>query len=195
MRTSFPEVVLLAKTTVLTGWYHFYKKIIYKTMLVPFVQSALMKRWLLYMLFDLVNRGQGLCWWTVGPKGLYSPVAKFFGTCLKIRLRIELWRKSQYYKHISKWRIICLMHSCPSTELAQFHGTVCLFQLFYSFQPHPPNFSFFSAWASLKTWLVEIGIWCIKICIILVLHPGRYISYVFWYSRSPPPRTQPHGLS
>jgi hypothetical protein len=37
---------------------------------------------ILVLLFNPL--GLGLCWWTVSPEGPYSPVAKYFGTCLKI---------------------------------------------------------------------------------------------------------------
>jgi hypothetical protein len=45
------------------------------------------------------------------PEGLFSPVAKYFGTCLKIRIWIILSKKSKFYKFIWKRRIISLMHS------------------------------------------------------------------------------------
>ena len=46
------------------------------------------------------------------PEGLFSPVAKYFGTCLKIRIWIKNCKeKSKSYKFISKRRIISLMHS------------------------------------------------------------------------------------
>jgi hypothetical protein len=45
------------------------------------------------------------------PEGLYSPVAKYFGTCIKIRIWIELSRKSKFSKFISKRRLISLRHS------------------------------------------------------------------------------------
>jgi hypothetical protein len=46
------------------------------------------------------------------PKGLYSPVAKYLGTCFKIRIGIELaQKKSKFHKFYLKQRIISLRHS------------------------------------------------------------------------------------
>jgi hypothetical protein len=42
---------------------------------------------------------------------LYSQFAKYFGTCFKIRIWIELLKKSKFCKFISKRRIIFLRHS------------------------------------------------------------------------------------
>jgi hypothetical protein len=35
------------------------------------------------------------------PEGLYSPVAKYFCTCFKLQIWIELLRKNEFYKFIS----------------------------------------------------------------------------------------------
>jgi hypothetical protein len=66
----------------------------------------------------------------------------------------------------------------PSTDLAQFHGTV-----FYSFHDFLFRISnFFGLSTTQETWLVEMRIWCIKIGIVLVLHLYivLLIIIIFW---------------
>jgi hypothetical protein len=70
----------------------------------------------------------------------------------------------------SKWSE-CIIISDLSTDLAQFHGTVFGFVLFYSFTNLFFRISnFFSLSTTEETRLVEMRIWCIKIGIVLVLH-------------------------
>jgi hypothetical protein len=46
------------------------------------------------------------------PEGLYSPAAKYFGTCFKIRIyRLNCQEKSKLCKFISKRRIVSLRHT------------------------------------------------------------------------------------
>jgi hypothetical protein len=88
-------------------------------------------------------------------EGLYSPVDKYFGTCLIIRIWIKLSRKSRFYKFISK-RIISLMHSSILRRIGFNFMTLCLGSLFFrrgrSFTVTHVYFRFptFSAWASLR---------------------------------------------
>jgi hypothetical protein len=57
----------------------------------------------------------------------------------------------------------------PSTDLAQFHGIVFVFRLFYSFHDCFRISNFFGP-STTEEKLVEMRIWCITIGIILVLH-------------------------
>jgi hypothetical protein len=98
--------------------------------------------------------GRGLCWWTVSPWGsLHSPVAKYFGTCLKIRMYIKLSsKKSKFHKIISKRRISpsCIALSFDGFGSISWH-IIWFYRLFYTFH----NFFFFgfptfSAWVPLR---------------------------------------------
>jgi hypothetical protein len=47
----------------------------------------------------------------VGIRGSLQPISKYFGTCFKIQIWIELSRKNEFYEFISKQRIISLRHN------------------------------------------------------------------------------------
>ena len=107
------------------------------------------------------------------PEGLYSPVARYFGTCFKYEYELNCQGKSKFCKFIWKRRIISLRHSSilRRTDLAQFHGTL--------FGLHPTALSvfifrgisnFFDLNITEETWVVEMHIWCIKIGNLLALH-------------------------
>jgi hypothetical protein len=83
------------------------------------------------------------------PEGLYSPVAKYFGTCFKIRIWIELTKKVHFCKFISKRKIISLRHS-PRRILAQFHGTLVFIRQLFQFSHFFFGFPTVSTCASLK---------------------------------------------
>jgi cbb3-type cytochrome oxidase subunit 1 len=60
---------------------------------------------------------------------------------------------------------------CPSTDLAQFHGTYLVFSALAQFSHIFSRISnFFGQSATGETIVVEMRIWCIKIGIVLVLH-------------------------
>jgi hypothetical protein len=69
------------------------------------------------------------------PEDLFSPVAKYLGTCLKIRIWVNLWRKRKIYRFISKRRIISLMQSSITSiwRIWLNFTTQYFLRLFYSF--------------------------------------------------------------
>jgi hypothetical protein len=101
-------------------------------------------------------------------KGLYSPVAKYFGTSFKIRIWIEL----SSYKFISKRRIISLRHSYIFRRIWFNFLALNLvfirrhFSIHYIFR----SFYFFDLNITKQTWVVEMRIWCIKIVNVLIWH-------------------------
>jgi hypothetical protein len=82
--------------------------------------------------------------------------------------------------YVSKQRIISLY---PSTDLAQFHGTIHVFGFFGSFTILTIFFlisNFFELITNEETWLVKMRIWCIKIGIVLVLHVILIYIHVYF---------------
>jgi hypothetical protein len=79
------------------------------------------------------------------PEGLYSPVVKYFSTCFKMRIGIELSiKKSKFHKFISKRRIISLRHSSILLRIwFSSDGSITFFTSFLGFPT-------FSTWASMK---------------------------------------------
>jgi hypothetical protein len=127
------------------------------------------------------------------PEGLYSPVAKYFGTTLKTEYEYNCLEKSKFYKFISKQRIVSLMHSSILRRIwlnfmEQYLGF--FFRLLHSFHNCFRISNFFCLSTTEETWVVEMRIWCIKICIVLVLRfhyhyscPWRgYLVQVFVFS-------------
>jgi hypothetical protein len=78
-------------------------------------------------------------------KGLYRSVAKYFGTCFKIRIWIELLRKCNFCRFISKQRIISLRHSSILRLIWLNFTALCLvfIRLLFQFSPISSKFPFF----------------------------------------------------
>jgi hypothetical protein len=101
------------------------------------------------------------------PEGLYSPVGKYLGTCIKIRIWIELSRKkSKFCKFISKRKIIFLRHSSILRRLWMNFIALSLVLIqrllqFSHFSFVFPNF--FDMSINKDTWIVKMHICCINI--------------------------------
>jgi hypothetical protein len=106
------------------------------------------------------------------PEGLYSPVVKYFGTCLKYEYELNYQEKSKFSKFISKQRIISLMHSSILRRIWLNFMALCLVFIRRLFQFHLCFFDFqrFDLSITEEAWVVEMRIWCIKIGNVLVLH-------------------------
>jgi hypothetical protein len=97
-----------------------------------------------------------------------SPIAKYFGTCFKIRIWIKV-----ICKFNSKRRIISLRHSSILRRFWLNFMPLCLVFIRRLFQFSQFVFrisNFFDLSITEETWVVEMRIWLIKICNVLVLH-------------------------
>jgi hypothetical protein len=85
-------------------------------------------------------------------EGLYSLIAKYFRTCFKIRIWIELSRKSKFCKLISKQRIISHWYNSIHRWIWLNFMALCLVSIrwLFQFSLFSPEFSSFSTLASVK---------------------------------------------
>jgi hypothetical protein len=87
------------------------------------------------------------------PEGLYSPVAKYFGTCCEIRIRIELLRKKRTFcRFIWKRRIISQSHSSILRRIWLNFMTLCLVFIRQLFQFSQGFFSDFQLFRPEQHW-------------------------------------------
>jgi hypothetical protein len=76
--------------------------------------------------------------------------------------------------------LLCRFVTTTFSPLVEFAGIsntavrrddcICFFQLVYSFHIFSRISNFFVLSTTEETWIVEMRIWCIKICILLILH-------------------------
>ena len=82
---------------------------------------------------------------------------------------------SKFHEFIQKRRIIFLMHSSFLRRIwLNFMAQYVVFSAFYTSYIFFRTSNFFDPSTTDKTSLVELGIWCIKIGIVLTLHCNQF---------------------
>jgi hypothetical protein len=121
------------------------------------------------------------------PEGLYSPVARYLGTCFEIQIWNELSREKVNFLNSSQNEGLS-----PSGIALSFNwfGSIswhsvwfssnCYFSFHISFSRIS---NFFDLSITEENWVIEMRIWCIKIVNVSVLYTSIIASKLFNYKQ------------